>query len=88
VESQLKVSVLLELSKFIEQMIKSDSHSQQYSDEGDINMRDLSRFITLYRDFIVKDGAKACNSLLHAFRICYLQRLSLSKQEQALKKFF
>jgi hypothetical protein len=51
-------------------------------------MRDLNRFITLYRDFIVKDRVSAANGLLHAFRISYLQRLSKNKQDEALKMFY
>jgi hypothetical protein len=54
------------------------------SDEGDINMRDLSRFLALYRNFTTVDKVSSENSLLHAFRICYLQRLSSSKQSDAL----
>jgi hypothetical protein len=44
-----------------------------YQDEGAINMRDLSRFLNLYQSFTA--AGNHANSLLHAFRICYIQRV-------------
>jgi hypothetical protein len=51
-------------------------------------MRDLSRFLNLYNNFIIQDKVDPPRSLLHAFRICYLQRLSAQKQEEALRIYF
>jgi hypothetical protein len=82
--THIDVRKLLELSKQVEAMIKEDSRAQHYSDEGEINIRDLSRFLNLYSNFVSKDGVSASESLLQAFRICYLQRLSEDKQNQAL----
>ena len=38
-----------------------------YQDEGAINMRDLSRFMHLYRKFRYQENNSHDNSLYHAF---------------------
>jgi hypothetical protein len=68
----LDVEKLLNLSRELELLIKSDVHSSHYQDEGQINMRDQSRFLNLYRTFLEEDSVDSDSSLLHAFKICYL----------------
>jgi hypothetical protein len=48
-------------------------------------MRDLSRFLNLYRSFLQQDGVTRDQSIIHAFKICYLQRLSSGKHQNALE---
>ena len=48
-------------------------------------MRDLSRFLNLYWDFMSQDGVAREQSIIHAFKICYLQRLSSAKQVAAIE---
>jgi hypothetical protein len=48
-------------------------------------MRDLSRFLNLYRNFLQHDGVTREQSIIHAFKICYLQRLSSGKHPNALE---
>jgi hypothetical protein len=48
-------------------------------------MRDLSRFLNLYRSFLQQDGVTRDQSIIHAFKICYLQRLSSGKHQNVLE---
>jgi hypothetical protein len=48
-------------------------------------MRDLSRFLNLYRNFVRQDGVQRDQSIIHAFKICYLQRLSSGKHAAAVE---
>jgi hypothetical protein len=77
------VERLLHLSRQVETLIRDD-HSN-YQEEGEINMRDLSRFLNLYRTFLRQDGITRDQSIIHAFKICYLQRLSSVKHQNALE---
>ena len=74
---------LLCLSRQVESLIRDD-HSN-YQEEGEINMRDLSRFLSLYRNFLHQDGVSRDQSIIHAFKICYLQRLSSGKHHKGLE---
>ena len=74
---------LLHLSRQVETLIRDD-HSN-YQEEGEINMRDLSRFLNLFRTFLRQDGVTRDQSIIHSFKICYLQRLSSEKHQNALE---
>ena len=45
----INVEKLLKLSRKVEQLMRNESH--HYMEEGAINMRDLSRFFTLFTSF-------------------------------------
>jgi hypothetical protein len=77
------VERLLHLSRQVETLIRDD-HTN-YQEEGEINMRDLSRFLNLFRTFLRQDGVTRDQSIIHAFKICYLQRLSSGKHQNALE---
>ena len=81
-----KVEKLLEVSRALERVIKEDE-GQGYQDEGAVNMRDLSRLITLERKF-KEEGVDQELSLFHAFEIAYLQRITKLHHPKALTILF
>ncbi len=71
------------MNKNVEILLKKENHI--HPDEGAINMRDLTRFLKLYKQFL-GEGNSHETSLIHAFQILYLSRLIKNKQS-AITKF-
>eukprot|EP00347_Sterkiella_histriomuscorum_P024492 403330924 len=82
-QNDVDVELLLNLSHQVELLIKQDNN--MYQEEGAINMRDLSRFMHLYRQFRYSENYSHDKSLYHAFQVCYLQRLGPKNYEVAIR---
>ena len=79
----IEVNRLLKMSKGIELLLKKENNI--HPDEGAINMRDLNRFLNLYKRFKGIELNSHEASIIHAFEILYLSRLNKLKQKAILK---
>lgn len=76
----LAVGALLTLSKDLESLIKKHpSSGVAFSDEGEINLRDLNRLLKLYGQFLEETGQDHDLSLLQCLDICYFQKMNLTE---------
>ena len=79
----IEVNKLLKMSKGIELLLKKENNI--HPDEGAINMRDLNRFLNLYKRFKGIELNSHEVSIIHSFEILYLSRLNKLKQKAIMK---
>ena len=85
-ESTLRLDVagLLDVSKSLESLIKQNpNNGVAFSDEGEVNLRDLNRLTKLYSRFMEETDGNHDASMLHCLDICYFQKVAMTEATEA-----
>jgi midasin (ATPase involved in ribosome maturation) len=65
-------------------MIKQYSQNGvTFSDEGEVNLRDLNRLLKLYAKFMAETSSDHDSSILHCLDICYFQKINLTEEARS-----